>query len=131
MFNKSVYPLVFVFLIAGAAILVFRNFLQQKGVDWELLTGANIFIYIVTVISLHLLTTGLQAQTTHAFLRNAYSGILLKLMACAAAAFIYILAAGKRLNKPALFISMGLYLIYSFVEMATVLKKSKQSKHGN
>lgn len=129
MFNKTVSPLVFVFLILGAAILIFRNTLEQKGVDWQVLAGGNLFIYIVTIISVHLLSKGLGAENTHSFLRNAYSGILVKLMACAAAAFFYILVAGKNLNKPALFICMGLYLVYSFVEMSMIMKQSKQKKN--
>jgi len=132
MFNRSVWPLVFIFLLAGAAILVFKNYLRQKGIDWEVLTGGNIFIYAVTAISFQLLSKGLKADNTNAFLRSAYSGILIKLMACAGAAFIYIFVAGKNLNKPALFICMGLYLIYSFVEMNLILKISKQKKNvGN
>jgi hypothetical protein len=129
MFNKTVSPLVIVFLIFGAAILIFRNTLQQKGIDWQVLAGGNLFIYLVTIVSVHLLSSGLHASNTHAFLRNAYSGILVKLLACAAAAFVYILASGKNLNKPALFICMGLYLVYSFAEMTMIMKQSKQNKN--
>jgi hypothetical protein len=95
MFNKTVSPLVIVFLIVGASILIFRNFLQQKGVDWQVLSGGNLFLYLVTIVSVHLLSKGLNAANTHSFLTNAYGGILLKLMACAAAAFIYILVSGQ------------------------------------
>ena len=130
MFNKSMLPLVFVFLVVGTVILVFRSFLNGKGVDWQVLSGGNLFIYAVTIVSLHLLSRGLNAENTHSFLRNAYSGILLKLMACAVAAFIYILSAGKNINKPAIFLMMGLYLVYSFVEMSIIMKQSKRSKHG-
>ncbi len=126
MFNKSVLPLVVVFLLIAIAILVFKNALTQNGVDWQVLSGGNLIIYLITIISVHMLTKGLQAETTHGFLRNAYSGILLKLMACAVAAFVYILIAGKNLNKPALFGCMGLYLVYSFMEMRLILKMNKQ-----
>ncbi len=129
MFNKSVYPLVFVFLIAAAIILIGRSFLQQRGIDWQVAMGGNVVIYVITIISMHLLTKGMHAQSTHAFLRNAYSGILFKLMACAVAAFIYILASGKSLNKPGLFVCMGLYLVYSLVEMRIIMKHSKQRKN--
>ncbi len=122
-------PLVFVFLIIGAVVLVFRNYLQQKGVDWQVVSGGNLVLYIVTVVSLNLLTKGMDAVGTQAFLRNAYSGILFKLMACAVAAFIYILIAGGNVNKPAIFIMMGLYFVYTFVEMRIVLMHSKRKKN--
>jgi high-affinity Fe2+/Pb2+ permease len=129
MFNKTIIPLVFIFLIFGACILVFRNQLEQNGIDWQMLSGANLFIYVITVISMHLLTKGMNASNTHSFLRNAYGGILVKLMACAVAAFIYILVSGNNLNKPALLISMGFYLVYSFVEHYVLLKESNRKKN--
>jgi hypothetical protein len=130
MFNKSVYPLVFVFLIVAVVILIGRNALQQQGIDWQVVMGGNVIIYVVTIISMHLLSRGMHAQSTHVFLRNAYSGILFKLMACAVAAFIYILLSGKSLNKPGLFVCMGLYLVYSFIEMRIIMKHSKQRKNA-
>jgi hypothetical protein len=129
MFNKSIFPLVIIFLIVGAAILVFRNSLQRAGLDWQVLSAGNVFIYIVTMVSMHLLTKGLHAEKTQVFLRNAYTGILIKLFACAAAAFIYIFASGKNLNRPALFACMGLYLVYTFVELSVIMKQSNAKKN--
>lgn len=121
-------PLVFIFLLIGSVILLSRNFLQQKGIDWQVISGGNLVIYLITIVSLHLLTRSLDAVNTHAFLRNAYSGILLKLMACAGAAFVYIIVAGDHLNKPSIFIMMGFYLVYTFVEMTQVMKHSKRKR---
>jgi hypothetical protein len=129
MFNKSIIPLVVVFLIIGVAVLVFKNILQQHGVDWQVLSGGNLFLYAVTMVSMHMLTKGLHASNTQAFLRGAYSGVLLKLFACAGAAFIYILASGDNVNKPALFACMGLYLVYTFVEMSVIMKQSNRKKN--
>jgi hypothetical protein len=129
MFNKSIVPLVVIFLIIGVLILVLRNTLQAYGCDWQVLSAGNVFIYLVTVVSMHLLSKGLHAERTQVFLRNAYSGIMVKLFACAAAAFIYILVSGKNLNKPALFGSMGLYVIYTFVELSVITKQSNARKN--
>lgn len=130
MFNKSMLPLVFIFLTVGALILVFRNFLQAHGCDWQVLSGGNVIIYLVTAVSMHFLNKGMNADRTQVFLRNAYSGFLVKLFTCAAAAFTYILVAGKNINKPALFASMGLYLVYTFVELSIIMKKSNATKNG-
>lgn len=129
MFNKSMFPLVIVFIITAALIFIFRQFLELHGFDWQVLSGGNIFIYIVTALSMHLLGKGMNAADTHAFLRNAYSAVLMKLFAFAAAAFMYILLSGKNLNKPALFASMALYLIYTFVELSVIMKHSNAKKN--
>ena len=130
MFNKSVLPLVATFLVICGLVFGFKDFLSQKGFDWQMLIGGNLFLYVVTSISLHLLNKGMSAPNTHAFLRNAYGGIMVKLFACAAAVFIYILVAGDNLNKPSLFACMGLYLVYTFIELRIVLQQSNQKKHG-
>ena len=122
-------PLVVIFLIVAGLILVGRNYLQQIGVSWQVLSGGNLFIYLVTFVSMQMLSKGLHAERTQVFLRNAYGGIMVKLFACAAGAFIYILASGKNLNKPALFACMGLYLVYTFVELSVILKQSNAKKN--
>ncbi len=130
MFNKSIIPLVIVFLVSGMLILIFRNTLNGVGFDWQVLSGGNLFVYLITVVSMHLLSKGLTASNTHAFLRNAYSGIMLKMFTCAAAVFIYVVVAGKSFNKQSLFACMGLYLIYTYLEFAGILKQSKERKNG-
>ena len=130
MFNRNLIPLAVIFLIIGTLILVLRNSLEQHGFDMQVLSWGNVFIYLVTAVSMRLLSKGLHAERTQVFLRNAYTGILIKLFACAAAAFIYIMASGKNLNKPALFACMGLYLVYTFVELSVIMKQSNAKKNG-
>ena len=130
MFNKSVVPLVVVFLVVGALVLVFREKVNDMGLDWQVLSGGNLFLYIVTIISFHLLSRGMQSTNTHSFLTGAYGGIILKLFSCAIAAFVYIFASGKNLNKPSLFALMGLYLVYSFIEMGVVMQQSKRKRNA-
>jgi hypothetical protein len=129
MFNRSIIPLVIIFLVFGILILVFRTKLHEHGFDWELLSGGNLIVYLVTVFSMHLLQKSLHAENTQAFLRHAYGGIMIKLFACAAAAFIYILVAGADLNKRGLLVCMGFYIVYTAVELNVIMKHSKAKKH--
>lgn len=129
MFSKTAIPLVIVFIITAGLIFIFREFLQTQGFDWQVLSGGNLFVYLVTAVSMQMLRKGLNAPETNAFLRNAYGGILVKLFACAGAAFIYILLSGKNLNIPALFACMFLYLVYTFVELSVIMKPSSAKKN--
>ena len=129
MFNKNTVLLVTIFLAILVLTIVFNSQLESAGFHTGVLQAGNAFIFIITLISLQLLSKGLHAEKTQAFLRNAYSGIMVKLFSCAAAAFIYILAAGKTLNKPALFACMGLYMVYTFAELSVILKQSNAKKH--
>jgi hypothetical protein len=129
MFSKNIISLFIVFLVVAALIFVSRLFLEQHGFDWQVLTAGNIFVFIITVVSTYFLAKGINAVDTNAFLRNAYGAILIKLFACAGAAFIYIVVSGKNVNKPALFACMGLYLIYTFVELSVIMKLSNAKKN--
>lgn len=129
MFNKSILPLVVAFLVIGGAVLFLRTKLEELGFDWQVLSGGNLFLYLVTVVSMHMLSKGLHAENTQVFLRNAYGGVMVKLFACAAAAFVYILAQGGTVNKSSLFALMGLYLVYTAIELSVILKQSKARRN--
>ena len=65
-------------------------------------------------------------QNTQGFLRLVYGAFLLKFFVLAIVAFIYIAVFKKVINKPGLFGCFGLYFIYTFIEMRSVLKLSKK-----
>jgi Kef-type K+ transport system membrane component KefB len=130
MFNRSISPLVIVFLIIGGLVLAFREAIEKSGFDWQVLSGGNLFLYLITVVSMHMLSKGLHAENTQVFLRNAYGGIMVKLFACAAVAFIYILAVDGEVNKPSLFACMGFYIIYTAIELKVIMKQSKERKNA-
>lgn len=129
MFSKTSFPLLIVFFVIAILIFIFRKLFELHGFDWQVLSIANLFIYFITAISMNFLLRGIEAAETSRFLRNAYGGILIKLFACAGAAFIYILISGKNLNKPSLFAAMFLYLLYTFVELSVIIKYSNSKKN--
>jgi hypothetical protein len=45
-------------------------------------------------------------------------------------AFMYILIAGKQVNKWGIFIVLGLYLIYTILEISILFNKGKQKNNG-
>jgi hypothetical protein len=49
MFNKSTIPLVVVFLVFGSLILVLREYLALHGYNWQVLSGGNLFIYLIPI----------------------------------------------------------------------------------
>lgn len=59
-------------------------------------------------------------------MRSAYSSIMFKFFLAAIAAFIYIAVYKKELNKAGLFICMGLYLAYTFLEVSVLTRILRQ-----
>jgi cobalamin biosynthesis protein CobD/CbiB len=59
-----------------------------------------------------------------------YGALMIKMFVCAAAVIVYALAAKPNINKPALYICMALYFVYSFMEVRMVFRLLKQKKNN-
>jgi hypothetical protein len=115
-------PAVIIFIVLTAFFITGKNFLLRKGFDQEVLIIGNLFLFVITLLSFWVMSNGLKTKNTQAFLRGVYGGIMLKLFGCLIAAFIYIMTFRKDVNKPALFLCMGLYIVYTFVEVKALMK---------
>jgi hypothetical protein len=71
-------------------------------------------------------TRALEHKNVQTFLRLVYGSFLMKFFVLAFAAIIYIAIYKKDTNIPALFGCFGLYFIYTFIELRTVMKQSKK-----
>ena len=104
--------------------------LDRWGADQQVLIIGNALLFVITLASFMLAQKGLNNPNSHAFVRAVYSGIMIKLFLCLAAAFIYISTNKAKLNKPALFICMGLYLVYTFMEVSSLMKLLREKKNA-
>ena len=123
-------PIVLVFIILNGVFVGARTMLQRWGADQDVLIIGNLFLMLITLLSYGLAKRGLTNPNPHAFVRSVYSSILLKLFVCLIAAFVYIALYKKDLNKPAFFTLMGLYLVYTFMEVSVLTKALKQQKNA-
>ena|SRR5688572_20768113 len=125
--RPDLLPLLIVFLVVNGLLLVFRQRMDGLGVDTGILLTGNLILFVIFLISLLMHARSAESSSTQAFLRSVYGGMLLKLFGGAIAAFIYIYLFREKVNKPALFGCMFLYMLYTFLELRVVLKKSKTS----
>lgn len=127
---KNVAPLILVFILLNGFFISAKNMLQRWGADQSVLIIGNVFLFIVTLVSFLLARRGLANPNPHHFVRSVYGSILLKLFVCLIAAFIYISIYKTALNKPAFFTVMGLYLVYTFLEVSLLTKALKEQKNA-
>jgi len=123
-------PIVLLFIILNAFFISGRALLDRWGADQEVLIIGNLVLFAIFILSFFVAQKGLKTTNPHAFVRSVYGSMMIKLFICIIAAFIYIAVFKKGLNKPALFTLMGLYLVYTFVEVATLTKMLKQKANG-
>lgn len=120
--SKEFVPIVLLFVVINALAISFRTRWVAWNVDQDVLIIGNLFLFVITLISLVMAKRGLQSSNPHAFVRSVYGSIMFKLFLCLIAAFIYIAIYKKGLNKPAFFACMGLYLVYTFIEVSILTR---------
>lgn len=127
---KPFLPIVLIFVALNGFFISGRNILARWQADQDVLIVGNLLLFVITFLSFLLAQKGLKNANPHAFVRSVYGSMMLKFFVCLIAAFIYIFTFRKELNKPALFICMGLYLVYTFIEVAALTRLLKQQKNG-
>lgn len=128
--SKAFTPVILFFIISNAFLLVFKGRMEEWGFDRNVVVIGNAILFAITGISYMMAQRGLSHTNPNVFFRAVYGSIMIKLFICMIAAFIYISMNKADLNKPALFTCMGLYLVYTFMEVAVLMKQLREKKHG-
>jgi hypothetical protein len=115
-------PVILFFILLNGFFISGKSLLARWNADQNVLIIGNLLLFVVTGISFFIAFRGLNKPNPHAFVRSVYLSIMIKLFICMIAAFIYISIYQKNLNKPALFICMALYLVYTFMEVGVLMK---------
>jgi uncharacterized membrane protein YjgN (DUF898 family) len=129
--KKTIRPILLVFIIVNALLIVFRKAITSKGVDADVCIVGNLLMCAVTILSIFMIQKNLKSDNPHAFVRGVNGSVLMKLMICAGVAFVYIFAVGSNnVNAPALFAFMGFYIIYTFLEVRILTALNKEKNNG-
>jgi hypothetical protein len=126
--RKRFIPLFGLFIAVTSFANLFRGFLMNKGIHADVLVIGNAIIFLVSLLSLYFHIKGFLDKNVQVFLRSVYGSLMIKMFGLAAVAAVYILVMKKEVNKPALFICMGLYIAYTAIEMKQVFKLLKERK---
>ncbi len=122
--------LILVFVLLNGAFVVGESTLDRWEADASVLILGNLLLFAVSIVSFLLTKKSLSSANPNAFVRAIYSSFMIKFLVVAGVAFAYIMAMKKDVNKPALFICMGLYVIYTALEVAALTKILKKRKNA-
>lgn len=129
-FIRVFLPVLLIFIITNGFFLTAGTLASKWNISTDIVIGGNLVLFVATGVSFFLYYKALRNNNVQIFLRMIYGGMFLKMMICLFAAFIYIMVAGKAVNKGAIIVCLFLYLIYSSVEIVLLLKQSKQRKNA-
>lgn len=121
-YRKLTRPLVIVYIVTTALFLAFRSGLEIIKMDVTVLICANLLLFVVSMLILYLQMKNLTNPNPNAMVRGVIGGTFLKLFALGAAVIIYLLAAGSNRSVNAVLGGMGLYIIYTWLEVKISLR---------
>ncbi|RYF99175.1 MAG: hypothetical protein EOO02_17420 [Chitinophagaceae bacterium] len=127
---KPLLPVFAIFIIVSLICLFAPAQLANLKVNANVLLIGNIILLAATLISFRFYKKSVGNNSPQFFMRMIYSAMFTKMMICLAAAFIYIVTYKKEVSKGGIFACMFLYFLYTFVELAIVMKISKQNKNA-
>ena len=127
---KHLRPMILFFIFLNAFFLLGKDWLLKKNIDQDVLIIGNMLLFLVSLITFLLTYRSLKSTNSNSFVRAMYGGFIIKFFVVAIAAFVYIITTKKNVNKPALFFCMGLYIVYTFFEVNSLLRILKQKKNA-
>lgn len=128
--KHPIFLMIEIFVLLNILGILFRKHLQNFGIDLNMALISNLILFMIGVFTLWRSLKAIDNPNPHAFVRSFYSGFLIRLAAVAVAAFLYIYSQKGNVNKESLFVFMGIYAIYSIVEVSALRKVLKEKKNA-
>lgn len=125
--GRSFLPIMFVFIVSSLFIYFAQPLLADWKADFRVLLVGNLLLFLVTATSFWLYIRALRNSNMHAFLRVMYGSLLVKMLVCLIATFIYASTAGRNVNRNGVIGCFVFYLLYTFFEVKILMQKTKES----
>ncbi len=122
--GKKIRPLVLFFLITNALFVVGEKKIIAWGMKQDVLIIANILLFICSLIGLLLQLNASKNPNPNAIVRAVMAGMGLKLIGFAAALLIYLSMVGKDKSVYSIYASLGLYVVYTWIEVRLFLRQN-------
>jgi hypothetical protein len=128
-YNKSV-PVIVLFILVNSLAFIFKTFLHDHGFGIKFLLAANLLLFCLSQLAFFIQMRGLKSVNINAFIRSVYASLLIKIFIVIIALAIYLFMIKGKINRPSLFTSMALYILYTFIEVRQLMKISRRKTNG-
>ena len=119
--RKVLQPIVVLFVLVNVICAILFSWFTSAGLDPIVLLAGNSLVFVLTLSSCYLMKNGLTATSTTGFLSSVYGSFIMKLFFVGLVVVLYVKLSGDQMNVPAVFTSMVLYLLYTFIEVKGLL----------
>jgi len=118
------------FLLMAVAFLLITGIsygLYQQGwvPDFKLLLAGNLILALIAVANFFIITRAAKNDNPNVLVRAKTAGAMLKFFVAIGALLLYIFINNRVINKPTIFIFLGMYLIYTIIETVKLARLVK------
>lgn len=125
--RKVVVPLFTFFILVSGFCTLFKTWLISKDINPVVLGFGNILLFILSLAVFSIQKKAIQNPNPQAFVRAVMLSTFIKLMVIAIAVTIYLLTAGDNRSIYAVIALMGLYVVYTVIEVRTASKLNRKN----
>ncbi|MEP7238776.1 MAG: hypothetical protein ABI685_12950 [Ferruginibacter sp.] len=122
---KAVFPLFITFFVLTAIIFAANIFYTNKGIGYTVVMGGNCLFFLISLFVFRMQYLAMYNANPNVFIRSVMGGMIIKVFACVMAVIAYYFISGATFNKPAVYASMVIYIVYLVVEVKTIMKLNK------
>ena len=122
MLFKKIMPILALFMLLNTIGFYCMYFTSLVGVKFPFVLVVNLMLFILSFLSLIRLQK-MDITKPNQMVQSVMMGTLVKMMVFAIAALIYSKQQKAPVGMTTLLISMGIYLVYTYLEIQWTLKK--------
>ena len=122
MFDKKFLPVAALFMLMNAIGLYSIYYFPLEGIKIPFILVVNLMLFVLSVFSFRRIQK-MDVQKPNLMVQSVMMGTIIKMMVFAVAALVYAKQQKGPVGLTSLFISMGLYLVYTYLEIQWSLKK--------
>lgn len=122
--------MVVIFMVVALGAFIGRNYLEARGADVNVILIGNLILFVLAVFTFRRSLKAIDDPNPHVFVRHFYAGFLIRLAVIAVTAFLYIYSKDGNVNRVALFVCLGIYALYSIIEVSGLRSVLNQRKNA-
>jgi FtsH-binding integral membrane protein len=122
---KVLLPLFITFLVLSILIFTAKIFYADGRVDYMVVMAANCLFFLISLFVFRMQYKAMHNSNPNVFIRSVMAGMIIKVFGCLIAVVAYYFLSQETFNKPAVYISMVIYIIFLTVEVRTIMKLNK------
>jgi hypothetical protein len=113
---KHLLPVLFVFVLVNGILLTAHSLLVEQFVKYEFVLAVNVMLLMMSIFNFNRIRK-VDVKNPRALVNSVMIGTILKMVVFAGAALMYATQKKAPVGMPTLLTSMGLYLVYTWLEI--------------